>query len=69
MLLIFKVLFKHLRFVLKTGSRKTCCPVCGRLGSVRFTVGLDDIKYLFLPKRFYDSKKNLLYVCDIYNKW
>ena len=27
----------------------------GGLGSVRFTVGLDDLKGLFQPKRFYDS--------------
>jgi len=27
----------------------------GRLGSARFTVGLDDLKDLFQPKQFYDS--------------
>ena len=27
----------------------------GGLGSVRFTVGLDDLKGIFEPKRFYDS--------------
>jgi len=29
----------------------------GGLGSVRFTVGLNDLKDLFQPKWFYDSEK------------
>ena len=38
----------------------------GGLGSVRLTVGLDDLKGLFQPKRFYDSKlsSNLYQHCS-----
>ena len=32
----------------------------GGLGSVRFMVGLDDLKGLFQPKRFYDSMRDAL---------
>ena len=34
----------------------------GGLGSVRFTVGLDDLKGLFQPKRFCDSLPGKLFI-------
>ena len=41
--------------VMSIRTRKADALLASGLGSVRFTVGLDDLKGLFQPKCFYDS--------------